>query len=77
MPMFHMNGASVPGTHHNEWVELTDDQVELARMVLDDSKGCMDPASAAIILLSKTFAFTLKHAVCAVVYAKQHQTETK
>jgi hypothetical protein len=64
MPMFFMD--------QREWVELTTEQVDLARMALDDFKALTDPSSAAIQLLRKEFPFTLKHAVCAVAYAKQH-----
>ena len=64
MPMFFMD--------QREWVELTDEQIDLARMALDDFKARVDPSSAAILLLRREFPFTLKHAVCAVAYARQH-----
>jgi hypothetical protein len=68
MPVFFMD--------QREWVELTTDQVDLARMALDDFRALADPSSAAIQLLRKEFPFTLKHAVCAVAYAKQHPVLT-
>jgi len=64
MPMFLMD--------QREWVELTDEQVDLARMALDDFKMLPDPSGAAIQLLRREFPFTLKHVICAVAYAKQH-----
>ena len=55
-----------------EWVELTDEQVDLARMALADFRELGDASGAAIRLLTKEFRFTLKHAVSAVAYARSH-----
>lgn len=67
MPIFWMD--------QREEVSLTDDQVELARMALADYQTLMDPSTAAILLLRREFNMTLKHAVCAVAYAKQRPRE--
>ena len=47
-------------------VHLTDEQVELARMAIEDHPD--QPAR----LLHKEFGFTLTQAVCAVAYVKKH-----
>lgn len=47
-------------------VHLTDEQVELARMAIEDHPD--QPAR----LLHKEFGLSLQQAVCAVAYAKKH-----
>lgn len=55
-----------------EEVHLSDEQVELARMALDDYRALMDPSTAAVMLLKREFGFSLKLAVCAVAYVRQN-----
>ena len=59
-----------------QWVQLTDDQVSLARMALDDFRNHQDPTTHAVLLLKIEFKFTTTIALCAIAYVKEHPVVT-